>query len=120
MKYMMMTFGQASDMFETQSKDWITEMIAFMGRLNDDLRAAGELVDAQGLVDGREATTVRRVDGVSVATDGPYAEAKESLVGYWILDVGSEKRAVEVASRITDFLGAPIEVRRIADAPPEV
>ncbi len=120
MKWMMMTFGQASDMFETQSKDWIKDMIAFMHELNADLRERGELVDAQGLVDGREATTVRRIDGVSVPTDGPFAEAKESLVGYWVLDVESEARAIEIATRVVDFVGAPIEVRRIADGPPEV
>jgi len=95
-------------------------MIDFMHGLNEDLRAAGELVDAQGLTDGRQAKTVRVQDGISVATDGPYAEAKESLVGYWIVDVEDEARAIEIATRIVDFVKAPIEVRRIADGPPEV
>jgi len=120
MKYMIMTFGEAATMLETQSKDWIKEMIEFMHVLDDDLREAGELVDAQGLTDGRQATTVRFRDGLSVPTDGPYAEAKESLVGYWIVDVEDEARAVAIATRIVDFVHAPIEVRRIADGPPEV
>lgn len=120
MKYMLMTFGEAATMFETQSRDWIKDMIAFMHELNDDLRERGELIDAQGLVDGRHATTVRFQDGVSVPTDGPFAEAKEAIVGYWVLDVADEARAIEVASRVVDFVKAPIEVRRIADGPPEV
>ena len=51
-------------------------------------------------------------------TDGPFAEAKESLAGYWIVDV-QEDRALEIASRIVAFIEGPIEVRQIADAPPE-
>jgi len=51
-------------------------------------------------------------------TDGPFAEAKESLAGYWIVDVPAE-RALEIASRIVVFIEGPIEVRQIADAPPE-
>ncbi len=51
-------------------------------------------------------------------TDGPFAEAKESLAGYWIVDV-PEERVLEIASRIVAFIEGPIEVRQIADAPPE-
>jgi hypothetical protein len=63
---------------------------------------------------------VRHQDGAPVPTDGPFAEAKESLAGFWIVDVDSEDRALEIAARIVDFVERPIEVRRIADAPPEV
>ncbi len=120
MKYMLMTFGEASTMIETVSADWIREMIEFMHKLNDDLREAGELVDAQGLTDGHQATTVRFQDGAPVPTDGPFAESKESLVGYWIVDVENEARALEIAAKIVAFTESPIEVRRIADGPPEV
>ena len=120
MKYMIMTFGEAAAMKETKSTDWIKEMIQFMHDLNDDLRNSGELVDALGLVDGSQAKTVRFENGASVATDGPFAESKESLVGYWVVDVEGEERAIEIASRIVDYVEAPIEVRRIADGPPEV
>jgi hypothetical protein len=119
-KYMIMTFGSAEEMIQTQSRDWITQMIGFMQELGRDLQATGELVDAQGLTDGSQAITVRFQDGVSVPTDGPFAEAKESLVGYWLVDVEDEARAVAIATRITDFVHAPIEVRRVADGPPEV
>jgi hypothetical protein len=119
-KYMIMTFGSAEEMIQTQSRDWITQMIGFMQDLGRDLQESGELVDAQGLTDGSQAITVRFQDGVSVPTDGPFAEAKESLVGYWLVDVEDEARAVAIATRITDFVHAPIEVRRVADGPPEV
>jgi len=100
-------------------REWMLEMIKFMRTLDEDLKKSGELVDAQGLADGSQAKTVRFENGMPVATDGPFAESKESLVGYWIVDVESEARAIEIASRIVAFVKAPIEVRRVMDAPPE-
>ena len=119
MKYMIMTFGSAQAGLEAKGRDWMLEMIQFMRKLDDDLRKSGELVDAQGLADGSQAKTVRIKNGIPVATDGPYAESKESLVGYWIVDVESEARAIEIAKRIVDYVKEPIEVRQVMDAPPD-
>jgi hypothetical protein len=120
MKYMILTFGDEATMRAQRSPEWIREMIAFMNEVIDDLNASGELVGAEGLTDPTQAKTVRYQDGATVPTDGPFAEAKESLAGFWIVDVETEDRALEIASRIVDFVEEPIEVRRIADAPPEV
>jgi len=90
-----------------------------MHRLDKDLRESGELVDEHGLADGSQAKTVRFQNGIPVPTDGPFAESKESLVGYWIVDVENEERAIEIASRIVAFVKNPIEVRRVMDAPPD-
>jgi hypothetical protein len=120
MKYMVMMFGEAATMMETQSTEWIREMIAFMHKVNEDLTQAGEMVDAQGLADGTQAKTVRFENGAPVATDGPFAESKESMVGYWIIDVENEARAVEFAKKIVAFTHGPIEVRQVMDGPPEV
>lgn len=79
----------------------------------------GAYVDGQGLVDPSEAKTIRFENGVPVATDGPFAEAKESLAGYWIIDA-TEEQALEIANRIVAAIQEPIEVRRVGDAPPEV
>jgi hypothetical protein len=119
MKYMMMTFGSAEAGLEAMGKEWMLKMIQFMRNLDDDLRKSGELVSSEGLADGSQAKTVRFENGISVATDGPFAEAKESLVGYWIVDVESQARAIEIASRIVDYVKQPIEVRQVMDAPPE-
>jgi hypothetical protein len=119
MKYMIMTFGSAEAGLEAMGKDWMLEMIQFMRKLDEDLRKSGELVSAEGLADGSQAKTVRFENGIPVATDGPYAESKESLVGYWIVDVENEKRALDIATRIVAFVKVPIEVRRVMDAPPE-
>ena len=116
---MIMTFGSAEAGVAAMGRDWMLEMIQFMKKLDEDLRKSGELVSEEGLADGSQAKTVRFQNGVPVATDGPFAEAKESLVGYWIVDVESEARALEIASRIVAFVKAPIEVRQVMDAPPD-
>jgi hypothetical protein len=119
MKYMILMFGDQNTMFEVKSPEWIRDMIALMQTIDRELRESGEYVDGQGLVDPSEAKTVRFQNGMAVPTDGPFAEAKESLAGYWIIEA-SEERALELASRIVDHIHEPIEVRRVADAPPEV
>lgn len=119
MKYMIMMFGEAGAMMETATPEWIEEMIAFMGQIDQELTASGELVFQQGLADGSTAKTVRATAGVPVATDGPFAEAKESLVGFWVVDVDSEARAIEIASRIVKYAGV-VEVRQAMDAPPDM
>ena len=119
MKYMVMMFGDQASMVETKTSEWIVEMIAFMRQVNDDLSKAGELVAAEGLADASQAKTVRIEDGIPVATDGPFAESKESLAGYWIIDVESEQRALAFTSKVVAFTGGPIEVRQVMDGPPE-
>jgi hypothetical protein len=90
-----------------------------MTDLDQELADSGERADSVGLVDPTLAKTVRFEQGTPVATDGPFAEAKESLAGYWIVDVENEERAIEIASKIVSFIEGPIEVRQVADAPPE-
>jgi hypothetical protein len=119
MKYMIMTFGSAEGGLATMGRDWMIEMIQFMRKLDEDLTKSGELVSSDGLADGSQAKTVRFENGISVATDGPFAESKESMVGYWIVDVENEERAIAIASRIVDYVKVPIEVRRVMDAPPD-
>jgi len=124
MKYMMLMFGAPSTMMENQTREWIAEMFDFMHTFNADLTASGELVSAVGLADPSQAKIVSLENGIPVATDGPYAESKESLAGYWIVDVDSEARAIELASRVVAFIGPvgapPIELRQIMDAPAEM
>ena len=120
MKYMIMTFGSQDTMMKTKSTEWIKEMIDFMTVIDSDLRASGELVDDQGLVDPHQAKTVVFRDGAPVAIDGPFVDPDQSLAGWWVVDVPDERRATEIASRIVAFIEAPLEVRRIAEGPPEV
>lgn len=120
MKYMIMMLGDQASLWENRTPEWIAEMHEFMMKVDQDLRNSGEHADAQGLADPSQAKTVRIKDGAPVATDGPFAEAKEALAGYWIVDVDSEDRAIEIASRVVAFTRQPLEVRQVMDKQPEV
>lgn len=120
MKYLMAMYGDAAPMLATQSKEWVTEMIQYMQQLDGDLRERGELIDAQGLSDSTQAKVISLRDGGElVTTDGPYAEAKESIIGYWVLDVDSFERLTEIARGVCRWSGS-VEVRPIPAGPPEV
>ncbi|MQY05422.1 YciI family protein [Actinomadura macrotermitis] len=130
MKYMLlMQFGPDSGIpaMDTWSQDEIKAHIGFMHEANERLVADGEFVDAQGLADPAQAKVVRAGDGgAPVVTDGPFAETKEFLVGYWIVDVDSPGRAVELAARHSAApgpggkpLNMPIEVRQVMAGPPD-
>jgi hypothetical protein len=118
MKYMIMMFGGLGGSLENRSPEWIKTMGELLLKLDSELRESGELVAGGALVDPGQAKTVRFTGGVPVPTDGPFAEVKESLAGYWIVEV-SEDRAIEIASRVVAYTEYPMEVRRIRDESPQ-
>ena len=117
MKYMLAMFGDQAGM-ATQSQDWVRDMIRFMTTLNDELASSGELLYAEGLADAPLAKVVRRRGDEVFTTDGPYAESKESLAGFWLLEVESEERVIEIASRIVEW-SEIVEVRQVMAGPPD-
>jgi hypothetical protein len=100
--------------------------IGFMKQFDVELREAGELVAAEGLAAPAQARVVRAgKNGAPEVTDGPFAEAKEFLAGYWIVDVDRLERAYQIAARASAApgpggapLNMPIEVREVMSAPP--
>jgi hypothetical protein len=118
MKYMIMMFGGVGEAVAGKSPEWITGFHELIMKLDTELRESGELVDSQKLMDPSQARTVRLVDGAPVPTDGPFAEVKESLAGYWVIEA-SEERAIEVTAQVVGYCGYPMEVRRIMDEPPQ-
>jgi len=100
--------------------------IRFMKDFAQALHQSGELAAAEGLAGPEDARIVRaNAAGTPDVTDGPFAEAKEFLAGYWIVDVDSTERAYEIAARVSGApgkqgvpLNMPIEVREVMSAPP--
>ena len=117
MEYMIMAFGEQSGL-EGRTREWIEGMIRFMRQIDVELVESGELVFQQGLADAPQAKTIESEKGVPVVRDGPVAGAGKSLAGFWIIDVASEARAIEIAARISEAADAPMELRRCMDAPP--
>ena len=129
MRYMLMMHtprGTGEYAVSDWSPDDFKAHIAFMHDFNRDLTASGELVGAEGLAAPGEARVVRAgKGGTPVVTDGPFAEAKEFLAGYWIVDVDRTERAYEIAAKASAApgpggapLAMPIEVRQVMSAPP--
>lgn len=109
----------------TWTQDELNAMHGFMNELNDDLRARGEWVDGQGLSDPAHARRVETRDGEVVVTDGPYAETKEVLAGFWIVDCESIDRATEIAAHVLTKcpgpagqaeIEPPIDIRPVMDS----
>ncbi|HWC09933.1 MAG TPA: YciI family protein [Acidimicrobiales bacterium] len=85
--------------------------------LNDELRAAGVWVFAGGLHPANTATVVRVEDGQVLTTDGPFAETKEQLGGFWIIEAPDLDAALSWASKATEACKAPVEVRPFQEEP---
>jgi hypothetical protein len=75
------------------------ELLAAMGRYNDELQKAGVLLDLAGLLPSAEGRRVRFAEGNRTVIDGPFPESKALVAGYWILQVQSMDEAVEWAKR---------------------
>lgn len=99
--------------------------IEFMKGFAGKLSAAGELVAAEGLAGPDQAKLVRGDKDGKPVTDGAFAETKEFLAGYWIVDVESPERAYQIAAEASMAPGVGgkplhlgIEVRQVMSAPP--
>lgn len=130
MKFMLMMNAPRGD-GDWGVKNWtMDELKAHVGFMKDfvhQLRDEGVLVAAEGLAPPGQARVVRasRQDDGPEVTDGPFAEAKEFLAGYWIVDVESPAQAYAIAARASVAPGPggkplylPIEVREVMSAPP--
>jgi hypothetical protein len=82
--------------------------------LNEELKSAGAWVFSGRLHEPDTATVVRLSGGELVASDGPFAESKEHLGGFYIIQAEDLDRALGWASRVTDAIKVPIEVRPFA------
>ncbi len=128
MKFMLMMHApRASGEYQIGSwtPDEFKAHIAFMHDYNNALLTSGEFVAAEGLSPPGAARLVRGGATGETITDGPFAETKEFLAGYWIIDVESEQRAWDLAAKASMAPGpggAPlrmaIEVRQIMSSPP--
>jgi hypothetical protein len=116
MKYMLLAYTAASSWDEqTISAEEIQRICEFYERFEKELTDSGEWVGSEGLADPSHTTTVQRVGGVPVATDGPFTEAKEALVSFSIVDVESRERALEIASQVVAVTGETCEVRPVME-----
>ena len=103
--------------YETATADFVppADLVAKMAKYNDSLAQAGVLLALDGLAPPGKAARVEFGGGKSHVKDGPFAEAKEMVGGYWIIQVKSREEAVEWARRAPMLDGDIIEVRQIQE-----
>jgi hypothetical protein len=107
------------------SQEDVKRMVGFMNKTNAELKAAGQWVVGEGLVSPEEARLVTASeDGSPSVTDGPFAESKEFIAGFWIIEVKDAAEAYRIAARISLCPGPggkplhmPLEVRAVGQAP---
>ncbi len=98
------------------------ELLAAMGRYNEDLAKAGVLLAGEGLHPSSKGARISFSGDKGTVTDGPFTEAKELIAGFWLIQVRSKEEAIEWASRVP-FADGEIEVRQVfeaSDFPPEI
>jgi hypothetical protein len=85
--------------------------------VNEEIKKEGAWVFGGGLHPTNTATVVREQDGQVLTTDGPFAEAKEQLGGFWIIEAADLDAALAWARKATTACRAPVEVRPFQDEP---
>lgn len=93
-----------------------SDELAEMGRYNEQLIDAGILLAADGLQSSAKGARIRRQDGKVVVIDGPFAETRELVAGYWLIQVASRDEALEWARRIPLHLTGEVELRQVFEA----
>ena len=112
MQYMILIYGDEKGFAQMAGNpDAQQQLYAAYTRYGADMREAGVLRGGAELKSTGSATTVRVRNGKTVTTDGPFAETKEQLGGYYMIDVPDLDRAVHWASRCPAAQGGSIEVR---------
>jgi hypothetical protein len=110
MRYAMFVCGDETEaLSETEERDRLEAFAAF----REDLEGRGVLVALQRLAPTSTATTVRKRDGGLVIADGPFAETKEQIAGFYVLECGDLDEAIELASRNPAAEFGTIEVRPV-------
>lgn len=129
MKYLLMINVPGREPYQINSwgEQDVDAHLTYLKRLNRDLTLSGELVAGEVLASPDQAKLVRSGNNGEPITDGVFAETKEFLAGYWIVDVETPERAYEIAARASSAPGPggaalhnSIEVRRVMSGLPQL
>jgi hypothetical protein len=119
-KYVVLIYSNAESrkLWEQFSETERGEGLAYYARFTAELESSGELVVSQALADPSTTKRVRLDEGRTLTTDGPFAEAKEHLAGFYVLNVAGEERAVEIAAMVPEAALGLVEVRPVRSLDP--
>jgi len=111
MKYMLLIYTNENDYAEGEREACYVEST----KLTQDLHAAGQFVGASPLHPVATATSVRVREGKRLVTDGPYAETREQLGGYFMVEAANLDEAISIAGRIPGARKGTVEIRPVLE-----
>ena len=119
MKYMLTIYGEENAMANA-TPEQIGQVMDVWTRYTKDMEDSGAMVAGEGLQPTATATTVRGENGKAVTTDGPFAETKEQLGGFYLIDVNDLDEAIDWASKMpgVDQNQTTVEVRPVMNYDP--
>jgi hypothetical protein len=108
MKYLVLVYGSTDPSPDSEENVAMEDgLMAF----KDELAGTGELVSSVGLGHPEDGRVVQVRDGVKVVTDGPFAEGKDQLAAYFMIEVSDDERAQQVAARVAAVINDRVELR---------
>ena len=113
MQYMLMMYFDEQSLSEAERQKCYLESAAFAR----ELHAAGKYVAASPLYPTSTATSVRVTEGKRVITDGPFAETREQLGGFFVVDADNLDEAIEIAAQIPASRWGGVEIRPMIEVP---
>jgi hypothetical protein len=113
MKYMLLIYSDERDVPKQGTREF-EELIGAFAAFSEEVKKKGLFVDGAGLEPVATATTVRVRGGSTATTDGPFAETKEQLGGFYLLECKNLDEALEYAARIPTVGRGAVEVRPVA------
>ena len=113
MKYMLLIYGDEQALSEAEREDCYVEST----QLARDIHAKGQFLSANPLHPTAMATSVRIRDGKRLVTDGPFAETREQLGGYFLVDANNLDEALAIAAKIPMARKGTVEVRPVIEIP---
>lgn len=113
MRYMLLVYMDEKAMSESERADCYVKSAG----LAQEIRSKGQYLAANPLHPVSTATSVQMRDGKRLVTDGPFAETREQLGGYFLIDAGNLDEALAIASRIPAARFGTIEVRPVLEIP---
>jgi hypothetical protein len=116
-KYLVLIYSnpESRQIWEGFSDDQRAEGYRYYAALTEELASSGELIVSEALADPSLTTRVSVRDGQTLTSDGPFAETKELLGGFFLLDCESGERAVEIAARVPEAELGLVEVRPVLE-----
>jgi hypothetical protein len=112
MQYLLMIYHVENETRPT-TEAAAAAMHAAYGKFTNDIKASGHFLGGNGLQPVSAATTIRVRDGKTITTDGPFAETREQLGGYYLIEAAHLDEAIAIATRIPGARNGSIEIRPI-------